>query len=405
MKSSVSSFLSSLLVVTVFANSFLFAQSLMNVNSWKYQLQDININQIADNSTFELIVIDYSADGTDAGKFSAQEISQVKNSGKKAIAYISIGEAENYRYYWQSGWTTNPPPWLGAENPNWPGNYKVKFWDTNWQQIVYNYIDTIVSQGFDGIYMDIIDAYYYWQVENQSQQNADSLMIEFVAKLRSHISSSTTKEFYLIPQNGESVVSSTNVSQSLKSKYFNVINAVGVEDVFFAGTLDEDNPYTPDVTRMQQLQEYIANSKRVLSIEYLTQPTKIQQYISAARNAGYVSVTCMRALNSLCTEVISGTNEESSTEHSMSNALHLFQNYPNPFTTATTIRFSLPQSECVKLTLLNMHGHVVATLIDGVLSSGEHTVQFNSEMLSTGIYAYRLFAGASVQVRNALLIK
>lgn len=302
--------------------SFSQTASLMNVNTWAYQLQNININQVVNDSTFELIVIDYSIDGTDAGKFTQQEITQIKNSGKKAIAYISIGEAENYRYYWQSVWNTTPPIWLGPENPDWAGNFKVKFWDPQWQNIIFSYIDTIINQGYDGVYMDIIDAYYYWQVENPLEPMADSLMIQFVLNIRNHISSITTNTFYIIPQNGEDVINSTNVSQNLKTNYFNVINAVGVEDVFFYGSLNEDNPYNPDNYRIQQLQEYQANNKRIFSIEYLTQLNKIQQYYTVAQNENYVPYSCVRALDLLCNGIQVGIKEKQK-----DNAIEV---YPNP---------------------------------------------------------------------------
>lgn len=309
----------------------------MNVNSWAYQLQNININQIANDSTFELIVMDYSIDGTDAGKFTQQEIAQIKNTGKKALAYISIGEAENYRYYWQSIWNTLPPTWLGPENPDWTGNFKVKFWDPQWQNIIFSYIDTIINQGFDGIYMDIIDAYYYWQVENPQESMADSLMIQFVLNIRNHISLITTSTFYIIPQNGEDVINSTNVSQNLKTNYFNSINGEGVEDVFFGGTLNEDNPYNPDTYRIQQLQEYQANNKRVFSIEYLTQPSKIQQYITVAQNEYYVPYTCMRTLDVLCNGIQMGIDKE--------QIDNLFIVYPNPFSETTTIEITNWQNQ------------------------------------------------------------
>ena len=45
------------------------------------------------------------------------------------LAYLSIGEAEDYRSYWQRDWSVSPPAWLGAENPDWPGNYAVNYWD------------------------------------------------------------------------------------------------------------------------------------------------------------------------------------------------------------------------------------------------------------------------------------
>lgn len=52
------------------------------------------------------------------------------NGGKHLIlAYMSIGEAEDYRYYWKDEWKDHPPGWMAGENPDWPGNYKVKYWE------------------------------------------------------------------------------------------------------------------------------------------------------------------------------------------------------------------------------------------------------------------------------------
>ena len=95
-----------LLCLALLVCLFSFAQTnLNNIHTWAYQLQNIQPVTIAADNSFQLIVIDYSADGTDAMKFSSSEILTIKNSGKKAIAYISIGEAEDYRTYWQSSWT------------------------------------------------------------------------------------------------------------------------------------------------------------------------------------------------------------------------------------------------------------------------------------------------------------
>ena len=79
------------------------------------------------------------------------------------IAYMSIGEAEDYRYYWQTAWQAESPAWLAAENPVWAGNYKVRYWDRDWQSIIYgnddSYLRKILAAGFDGVYLDIIDAF------------------------------------------------------------------------------------------------------------------------------------------------------------------------------------------------------------------------------------------------------
>ena len=83
------------------------------------------------------------------------------------ISYISIGEAEDYRYYWKNEWISNPPVWLAGENPDWEGNYKVRYWQKEWQNIIYgsesSYIYKIIITGFDGAYLDIIDAFEYFE--------------------------------------------------------------------------------------------------------------------------------------------------------------------------------------------------------------------------------------------------
>tara|TARA_R110000868_G_scaffold37111_14_gene131638 strand:+ start:50305 stop:51279 length:975 start_codon:yes stop_codon:yes gene_type:complete len=83
------------------------------------------------------------------------------------ISYMSIGEAEDYRYYWQQDWTAGNPEWIVTENPDWEGNYKVKYWDLGWKSYIYgnpeSYLQKILNSGFDGVYLDIIDAFYYFE--------------------------------------------------------------------------------------------------------------------------------------------------------------------------------------------------------------------------------------------------
>jgi cysteinyl-tRNA synthetase len=83
------------------------------------------------------------------------------------LAYMSIGEAEDYRYYWDASWATSPPSWLAEENPEWEGNYKVRYWEKGWRNIIYgndnSYLQKIINAGFDGVYLDIIDAFEYFE--------------------------------------------------------------------------------------------------------------------------------------------------------------------------------------------------------------------------------------------------
>ena len=326
--------------------------NLMNTKTWAYQLQNINISNISADTTFDLIVMDYSQDGLDENKFTPSQISTIKNSGKYAISYISIGEAENYRYYWDTNWVSSPPSWLGPENPDWEGNYKVRFWETEWQDIVFAYVDTIIQQGFDGIYLDIIDAYYYWQDENPEQPYADSLMCMFVKNLRSHIDTETgNNNFIIIPQNGEDVINQINVSSSLKADFFAAINAVGVEDVFYLGDFDEDNDYDPDTYRIGELQEYLTNQKQVFSIEYLTNSVKIQQYTSVADSQSYIPYVCIRALDQLCEGILV-------TDISELNILNnTFTKYPNP--TNGTFTIEIPSQQNYLIEIISITGKVI----------------------------------------------
>jgi cysteinyl-tRNA synthetase len=120
-------------------------------------------------TNYDLIIMDaFFNDGT---AFTNSEINALKtkaNGGSRlVIAYMSIGEAEDYRFYWQESWNTTPPTWLDKENPDWAGNFKVKYWIKDWQNIIYgdnnSYINVILNAGFNGVYLDIIDAYEFFE--------------------------------------------------------------------------------------------------------------------------------------------------------------------------------------------------------------------------------------------------
>ncbi|MCI0695925.1 Ig-like domain-containing protein [candidate division KSB1 bacterium] len=83
----------------------------------------------------------------------------------------------------------------------------------------------------------------------------------------------------------------------------------------------------------------------------------------------------------------------------------LWQNYPNPFNPATIIRYSLAKPEHVKLVIYDLLGRPVHVLIDRRQSAGPHEISFYGRNLASGMYFYRLEAGAFVDEKRMLLVK
>ncbi|MEX0609873.1 MAG: family 10 glycosylhydrolase [Balneolaceae bacterium] len=85
--------------------------------------------------------------------------------------------------------------------------------------------------------------------------------------------------------------------------------------------------------------------------------------------------------------------------------LSLSQNYPNPFNPTTNITFNLPSANRVELSVFDILGRKVVTLVDGRLQSGNHTYNFDASKLSSGIYIYRLQSGEVTLTEKMTLIK
>jgi hypothetical protein len=83
----------------------------------------------------------------------------------------------------------------------------------------------------------------------------------------------------------------------------------------------------------------------------------------------------------------------------------LAQNYPNPFNPSTTIRYALPHTSFVTLTVYNTLGQQVAQLVNEQQQAGYHDVVFRGDGLASGVYFYRIQAGSYVDVKKLILFK
>lgn len=116
--------------------------------------------RILSYSNFDFLIIDPFV-----GKeiLTKEQVSKIKTrpdgTQRKVIAYMSLGEAETYRDYWDSKWGVGNPKWLIEENKNWANNYIVEFWNSDWKEIIKNMQLKISNSNFDGYFLDTIDSY------------------------------------------------------------------------------------------------------------------------------------------------------------------------------------------------------------------------------------------------------
>lgn len=262
------------------------------IQYWGYQIQNINDNISMDNliaSQYDMLVIeptrtDWSSD--DKNFDTKNFVSQLKMSkahdgttDKLVIAYIDIGEAEDWRWYWT--WSTiwnngeeKPNDWpdyiIKHDPDGWGGNYPVAFWKDGWKDIViygqnqssnpygdYNsIIDEVIKDGFDGIYLDWVEAAEDDDIIALAQSegiDAVEEMINFIQEMKTY-ALSRNPDFIIIQQNAVSVIAG-------HPELADVIDAVAQEAVWYDGeaTDDWDNRNGSDIENDQDQIDYYLN--------------------------------------------------------------------------------------------------------------------------------------------------
>ena len=112
-----------------------------------YGLNSVRYAELAGSHAAKIMVVD-----VDDAKLTAAQVKELRDTQKTVFSYLSIGEAENYRTYWKQSWSANKPDFLLDENKDWRGNFRVKFWDKNWQNIIISKAKQIAQMGFNGVY-------------------------------------------------------------------------------------------------------------------------------------------------------------------------------------------------------------------------------------------------------------
>ncbi|SRR5581483_1565859 len=264
------------------------------VQHWLYQLQNLDVSRAA-ASGFDLIVTDYSADGSDAHRFTPEQVARMqagRPEGRLVLAYMSIGEAEDYRFYWRQDWRPGNPAWLLPVNPEWAGNYPVEYWQPEWKRILFGspdaYLDKIIDAGYDGVYLDLIEAYEHFEA---SRPTARRDMVELVREIASYARDTRGKsQFGVFPQNGEVLADEPG--------YLDIITGIGREDIYYGNpTEGQASPGDFTAALERYLDRYVAAGKLVLTVDYTRRPEQIADAYQRARQRGYVPYVTVRDLN------------------------------------------------------------------------------------------------------------
>lgn len=221
----------------------------MTVTSWFYQLQKLDVATV-NAIKADVKVIDPTVDGVLL--FERDQIASMRGSPKtKLLAYLSIGETEDYRSYWDP-----KAAYLAEENPEWKGNYKVRYWDPAWWKIILARVKALALLGFDGVYLDIIDAYEYW--EERGIPDAANMMKTFVKAIMME-GRTANPDFWIVPQNGEALLED--------ARYRDMISAIGIEDLAYDGGGEPNGRKAIDA-KMAYLNLMVDDHKPVLVVEY-----------------------------------------------------------------------------------------------------------------------------------------
>ncbi|MFA6089564.1 MAG: endo alpha-1,4 polygalactosaminidase [Candidatus Woesearchaeota archaeon] len=255
-----------------------------DIKSFHYQLQSTSFKDLK-SLNVDFLIID--VDDSNLNSFQISVLKQTENGKKenmKILSYLSIGEAEDYRNYWKETWKVRNPDFIDLENPEWKGNYKVNYWDVVWQNITIERIKDIADLGYDGVYLDVVDAFEYYQ--NKGRDTAKQDMVEFVGTL-----SKAIKEIYP----NFIIVSQSNPELYEEENFKNAIDGIGRESVWYQNDekISEDNVnYVLDYMKITK-----NDGKLVFVIDYPTTNQNVCDFYSKCKEEEFYCLATNVALD------------------------------------------------------------------------------------------------------------
>jgi uncharacterized protein (TIGR01370 family) len=311
---------------------------LSEVDQWLYvldvDLQGPLVDQVA-ASSYDLVVIDFVPSQQGEADFPMADLTGELHSGaqpKLVLAYISIAEAEDYRSYWQTDWRVGDPEWIAGDDPDgWEGNFPVAYWHEDWREIWLGrdgYLSAIIEAGFDGVYLDWVEAY--------SEESVAALAIgDGVDPFREMVRWVTDiAGFCRASRPGFIVVAQNGAELTIEEDYLSAIDGLAQEHIWFDGGEDNEPPgdcplprrpadvdsdayrsslsaecrrafdADPEGTLHTSSEEYLDDliplrgaGMVVLTVDYAMDPENVAWVCEVSRELGFVPFLSSRALD------------------------------------------------------------------------------------------------------------
>lgn len=281
-------------------------------HTWMYQIVGLDekdaIPTLAESS-YPLFVLEpghtFVESPTDAADLVRTLRATPDGDERVLLAYVDIGQAEDYRTYWEATWiaptktSRGEPDFLITVDPDgWSGNYPVAYWQSEWQALWLGdegIVAEVARFGFDGIYLDWVEAYDDDHVAATAEKegvDAAAEMMAFVERL-GVAGRAVTEDFLVVPQNAPYLVDAD------PKRYLSAIDALAVEDTWFhgEGDADWDDPGAGDLhkrhkgkwsteNRLEQYETYLNAGVPVFSVDYVISLDNAAQVYRDARSAG-----------------------------------------------------------------------------------------------------------------------
>ncbi|MBI3193624.1 MAG: T9SS type A sorting domain-containing protein [Ignavibacteriae bacterium] len=136
-----------------------------------------------------------------------------------------------------------------------------------------------------------------------------------------------------------------------------------------------------------------------------TQPTYAFYYVTASANGGQSTSNPSNKVSYQLKYASKYGSDLANPPGTIPKETKIDDCYPNPFNPLTVIRYQLSEDLHVKITVFNTLGVEVATLVDGVMSAGYKSVEFDATSLPSGVYFYKLTAGSHSDVKKMVLAR